>query len=125
MRRNPNPNPNPERRILLHGLILLLLMIGSVQASMKLCGSQLPEALSQFCIYGFNAMTKRTSVADPINLNLIEGFEDSVLLARMFGESAGQMLKTRRLRNGVFDECCLKPCRVEELLRYCAPKPKT
>ncbi|KAI8040349.1 hypothetical protein M5D96_006289 [Drosophila gunungcola] len=102
MRRNPNPNPNPERRILLHGLILLLLMIGSVQASMKLCG-----------------------IADPINLNLIEGFEDSVLLARMFGESAGQMLKTRRLRNGVFDECCLKPCRVEELLRYCAPKPKT
>ncbi|XP_017133901.1 probable insulin-like peptide 3 [Drosophila elegans] len=125
MQRNPNPNTNPERRILLHSLILLLLMSGSVQASMKFCGSKLTEALSQLCVHGFNAMIKRTSVVDPMDLNLIEGFEDSVLLARMFGESAGQMLKTRRVRDGVFDECCLKSCRVEELLRYCAPKPNT
>ncbi|XP_016977339.1 probable insulin-like peptide 3 [Drosophila rhopaloa] len=115
---------NTDRRILLLGLVLLILMIGSVQANIKLCGDKLPEALSRICVYGFNAMTKRT-LDNPMNFNYIDGYNDNLLLARMFGESAGQMLKTRRLREGVFDECCLKSCRMEELMRYCASKPRT
>ncbi|XP_016966431.1 probable insulin-like peptide 3 [Drosophila biarmipes] len=120
---------NRERRFLLPSLLLLILMIGSVQASMKLCGSKLPEALSRLCVYGFNAMTKRTF--DPMNFNLVEagsldlGFDDRSLLERLFLDGSAQMLKTRRLREGVFDECCLKSCSMDELLRYCASKPKT
>lgn len=49
-----------DRRILLPSLLLLILMIGGVQATMKLCGRKLPETLSKLCVYGFNAMTKRT-----------------------------------------------------------------
>nr|XP_017015855.2 probable insulin-like peptide 3 [Drosophila takahashii] len=120
---------NRDTRILLPSLLLLVLMIGSAQCAMKLCGGKLPEALSRICVYGFNAMTKRT--LDPDNFNLIEaaplglGFEDGSLLERLLVESSAQMLKTRRLREGVFDECCLKSCSMDELLRYCAPKPKT
>ncbi|XP_017040461.1 probable insulin-like peptide 3 [Drosophila ficusphila] len=119
---------NQDRRMLIHGLVLLILMIGSVQATMKLCGSNLPEALSKLCLYGFNTMTKRK--LDPMNYNLIGegqldlGFDDRSLLERMLTESSVQLLKTRRLREGVFDECCLKSCTMDELLTYCA-KPKT
>ncbi|EDW40930.1 probable insulin-like peptide 3 [Drosophila sechellia] len=111
------------RRILLPSLLLLILMIGGVQATMKLCGRKLPETLSKLCVYGFNAMTKRT--LDAVNFNLIDGFEDRSLLERLLSDSSVQMLKTRRLRDGVFDECCLKSCTMDEVLRYCAAKPRT
>nr|AAY54822.1 IP05494p [Drosophila melanogaster] len=126
-----------DRRILLPSLLLLILMIGGVQATMKLCGRKLPETLSKLCVYGFklpetlsklcvygfNAMTKRT--LDPVNFNQIDGFEDRSLLERLLSDSSVQMLKTRRLRDGVFDECCLKSCTMDEVLRYCAAKPRT
>ncbi|XP_017080989.1 probable insulin-like peptide 3 [Drosophila eugracilis] len=116
-------------RILLLGLVLVILMIGSVRGTMKLCGSKLPEALSRLCLYGFNTMTKRT--LDPMNYNLIEGnalnlgFDERSLLDRILSDSSVQLLKTRRIREGIFDECCLNSCTMEELLSYCAPKPKT
>lgn len=45
--------------------------------------------------------------------------ERQPLLRAMIGESANHLLKTRRRRLGIADECCLKQCSYRELYNYC------
>ncbi|XP_017136948.1 probable insulin-like peptide 3 [Drosophila miranda] len=111
-------------------LVALVVMGQQTAADMYLCGTELNDALSTMCgRHGYNRMLKRSF--DPTDYNDIEGgfglarmeFDDRSLLHRMLGESAAQLMKTRRRRVGVSDECCLKPCSLGELLNYCAKPP--
>ncbi|KAH8270368.1 hypothetical protein KR018_008835 [Drosophila ironensis] len=114
------------RRILLWSLALLVLAIGfrqQVSANMILCGHDLPEALDRICQYGYNRKIKRTFDLSQLNAIEDEGPEERSLMIRMLGESANQLMKTRRRRLGISDECCRKPCARSELLRYCADGP--
>ncbi|BFF98827.1 probable insulin-like peptide 3 [Drosophila madeirensis] len=115
---------------LLLALILTVSLARGQQKVMFLCGTELNDALSTMCgNHGYNRMLKRSF--DPTDYNDIEAgfglarldFDERSLLHRMFGESAAQLMKTRRRRFGVSDECCLKPCSLPELLNYCAKPP--
>ncbi|KAH8317012.1 hypothetical protein KR074_008873, partial [Drosophila pseudoananassae] len=110
-------------RILLWSLVLVFLGMNHVQGNMILCGQELPEALNRICQYGYNQKFKRTFDLTHLNAIEDEGLEESSLLWRMLGESSNQLMKTRRRRLGIFDECCRKPCSRNELLRYCAGGP--
>ncbi|XP_030372144.1 probable insulin-like peptide 3 [Scaptodrosophila lebanonensis] len=90
--------------------------------SMRLCGRDLPEALNEICPNGLNPMFKRSHVEDneiDDNSGVLSILGDQLLLERMLGESAAQLMKTRRRRFGVSDECCLKACTFQELKSYC------
>ncbi|CAL7933442.1 unnamed protein product [Xylocopa violacea] len=37
-------------------------------------------------------------------------------------ENARKMLRSRRNSRGIYEECCLKPCMIEELKSYCGSR---
>lgn len=45
--------------------------------------------------------------------------ERQPLLRAMIGESANHLLKSRRRRLGIADECCRQSCTFKELSSYC------
>ncbi|EDW69406.1 probable insulin-like peptide 3 isoform X1 [Drosophila virilis] len=122
----------------LQGLVcsmaLLLLLVLHVQ-SMRLCGTELPEMLEQMCTYGYNTKLKRSYVGPAFNSIDNANSDASVdldlgsyaeldlhsqpLLRALLGESGHHLVKTRRRRYGVHDECCRKSCSLEELNYYC------
>ncbi|XP_022213782.2 probable insulin-like peptide 3 [Drosophila obscura] len=119
-----------SKSLLVLVLSLMVMVVMGEQPKMFLCGTELNDALSTMCgRHGYNRMLKRSF--DPTDYNDIEGrfglarmdFDERSLLHRMFGESAAQLMKTRRRRVGVSDECCLKSCSLGELLNYCAKPP--
>ncbi|KAH8415699.1 hypothetical protein KR222_009927 [Zaprionus bogoriensis] len=100
--------------------------------SLRLCGSELPEMLDKICVNGFNGKLKRSAMVLPDYNDNDDGalgnygayseqeLDRQPLLRAMLGESANHLLKTRRRRLGIADECCSKSCSLKELAYYCA-----
>ncbi|XP_034482230.1 probable insulin-like peptide 3 [Drosophila innubila] len=106
--------------------------------SLRLCGNDLPEALAKICVAGYNTKMKRTVPREYNGIDTIESndnalgyygaysdldFNSQPLLRALLGESAHQLLSTRRRRLGISDECCLKSCSWNELSMYCNNEP--
>lgn len=47
------------------------------------------------------------------------GMKDFHFLTKLHGGQVDTVAKTRRRREGVYDECCRKACSYSELLSYC------
>ncbi|KAH8242428.1 hypothetical protein KR032_006428 [Drosophila birchii] len=100
-----------RRRIVFHGLFLLILVIGGVRTNVILCGDELTETLARICHYGYRRNVGLNSIPDRSHEL---SFEERSLLEGI------------RYKSGIrsLDEaCCYKSCAMEELLRYCADKP--
>ncbi|XP_061395161.1 probable insulin-like peptide 3 [Musca vetustissima] len=95
------------------------------QLETRVCGPSLSQLLETVCVNGFNArVTKKSNV----NLNLpnAKKLSDTMLPYNpmshiLFNKRTDTMAKVRkeRLYTGVYDECCLKTCSLNEILGYC------
>ncbi|XP_017028593.1 probable insulin-like peptide 3 [Drosophila kikkawai] len=100
-----------RRRILFHGLFLLILVIGGVRANVILCGEELTDTLNRICHYGYRRNLGLNSIPDRSHEL---SFEERSLLDRV------------RFGSGVLslnEACCDKSCAMEELMQYCVDKP--
>ncbi|XP_076293279.1 insulin-like peptide 2 isoform X2 [Lasioglossum baleicum] len=71
----------------------------------KYCGRELSSILQIICGSDYNPRFKKSNQEmDPYKTV----------------ENAKNMLKTRRNRRGIYEECCVKSCTTEELKSYCA-----
>lgn len=53
------------------------------------------------------------------NYGAYSELERKPLLYAMLGESANHLMKTRRRRFGITDECCTNNCSYKKLAEYC------
>ncbi|KAH8375575.1 hypothetical protein KR200_006753 [Drosophila serrata] len=100
-----------RRRIIFHGLFLLILLIAGVRTNVILCGEELTETLSRICHYGYRRNVGLNSIPDRSHEL---SYKERSLLDRIRYGSGVMSLN---------EACCYKSCAMEELLRYCADKP--
>ncbi|XP_017492344.1 PREDICTED: probable insulin-like peptide 3 [Rhagoletis zephyria] len=106
---------------------LLLVLVASLQqitARRTVCGPALDAVLSTLCVHGFNTKFKKSLEWDEHGANeLIEElpfpYANSPFLGKIHGGQVDTLAKTRRRRQGVYDECCNKGCTYNEILSYC------
>ncbi|XP_054734558.1 probable insulin-like peptide 3 [Anastrepha obliqua] len=106
--------------------LLLVLIVGLQQntAQRTVCGPALDAVLSTLCVHGFNTKFKRSMDLDEHNGNeLVEElpfpYANTPFLGKIRGGYVDTLAKTRRRRDGVYDECCNKGCTYNEILSYC------
>nr|XP_022902684.1 insulin-like isoform X2 [Onthophagus taurus] len=112
-------------------LVTSTLSADSNQAHFQQCGTYLSQLLSMVCKSRYNSqsLNKRSIVPIPIVEMMVPHYYNSnedeipqlklgdILLPR---KHAIQVLKgKRRVKRGVYDECCIKPCTYAELHDYC------
>ncbi|XP_067613081.1 probable insulin-like peptide 3 [Eurosta solidaginis] len=123
--------------VMLRICALLLVLIASLQMSIgqkAACGPALDQVLSTICVHGFNAKFKRTG---GLNVFRMQDWDDSEstelenenalafpypnfpFLTRIPNDQIDALAKTRRRRQGVYDECCGKGCTYNEIMSYC------
>ncbi|XP_015188910.1 PREDICTED: LIRP-like [Polistes dominula] len=88
----------------------------------KYCGQNLSNALGLLCDGVYNSMFKKSGqemeIADyPFGFDDSYPFRSAVTANAMMGRFAGR--RFRRESRGVYDECCVKPCSIQELATYC------
>ncbi|XP_053955435.1 probable insulin-like peptide 1 [Anastrepha ludens] len=106
---------------------LLLISLASFQHSagqQTVCGPALDSVLDTICENGFNTKFKKSMEWDHHGNNELEDelpfrFAASPFLANFHGGQVDTLAKTRRRREGVYDECCRKSCTYSELFSYC------
>ncbi|KAM8709629.1 hypothetical protein ACLKA7_016441 [Drosophila subpalustris] len=110
--------------LLLLSLLLLLMAVNSAKAvpTLQACGPGLNEALFAFCKGEFAGVIARKRAS----LDIIDYVEqqnglDNVVETDVtpWQNELRSILATRRLNRGIVDECCLKPCKYEEINAYC------
>ncbi|XP_055847211.1 probable insulin-like peptide 3 [Episyrphus balteatus] len=93
----------------------------------KICGKSINEALTLMCgERGYNTYKNKRNfpLAEDLNDESEEddGFDfDLDRLPFWTSMSANSLAKLRRRRNGIYYECCLKPCTKQELMTFCRP----
>ncbi|XP_061390905.1 probable insulin-like peptide 3 [Musca vetustissima] len=117
-------------------VVLMIVFVCDINALYtRVCGPHLTQLLEAVCVNGYNGMQMAkkstykplTSDIDAIDIyneidDDISPFKSNSLLKDMlYGERINTLAKTRRQRHlsGVYDECCRKPCNMDELLSYC------
>ncbi|XP_017493941.1 PREDICTED: probable insulin-like peptide 3 [Rhagoletis zephyria] len=106
---------------------LLFVLIASLHKSTTqrtVCGPALDAVLSTLCVHGFNTKFKKSLEWSDHGANdLVEQlpfpYANSPFLAKIHGGQVDTLAKTRRRRQGVYDECCNKGCTYNEILSYC------
>ncbi|XP_067613080.1 probable insulin-like peptide 5 [Eurosta solidaginis] len=100
----------------------LIIYMQHVNGQQPVCGPALDMMLDSICENGFNMKFKKsiewhdnTENADKLPFQ----FGSFPFLAKIHGGQIDTLAKTRRRREGVYDECCRKPCTYNELLSYC------
>ncbi|XP_018789560.1 PREDICTED: LIRP-like [Bactrocera latifrons] len=105
-------------------LSLFIVGLQHISAQQAVCGPAIDAALSIMCENGFNTKFKKSlewdglANAEPEELSPF-GMMNFPFLGRNHGGHVDTVAKTRRRREGVYDECCRKPCSYSELLSYC------
>lgn len=112
----------------------ILVEIGNTQSSIypyeekrqsttlhKYCGQNLSNALRLLCDGVYNSIIKKNvqemAMEDYPYSDELYPFRSAVIANAMMGHYAGR--RFRRQSRGAFDECCLKPCSIQELNTYC------
>ncbi|XP_028896541.2 LIRP-like [Zeugodacus cucurbitae] len=112
---------------LLKPFALLLIVLAQFEhgcGQQTLCGPALDMVLSTVCENGFNTRFKKSmewSVQDNgvMDDELPFPYASFPFLAKIHGGQVDTVAKSRRRRQGVYDECCRKPCKMSELYSYC------
>ncbi|XP_017492345.1 PREDICTED: LIRP-like [Rhagoletis zephyria] len=107
-------------------LLLSFAFLQQISAERTVCGPAIDAVLDTICENGFNTKFKKSLEWD--NLGHAE-LEDELssryaaapfpYLAKIHGGQVDTLAKTRRRREGVYDECCRKSCTYNELYSYC------
>ncbi|XP_055915202.1 probable insulin-like peptide 3 [Eupeodes corollae] len=106
-------------------ILIISLTLPSCNGVQKLCGKKLNYTLALICRFGYGAKLRR-SIEPLENVDKTNEDDDSpqsddaiaeLPFFKKFQMSA--LAKIRRKRNGIADECCLKPCTISELRLYC------
>ncbi|KAM7356227.1 insulin-like peptide 3 [Cochliomyia hominivorax] len=108
-------------------LILFVVLYEANAASKRLCGRILVQVLESVCINGYNSHpTKRSdSLLNQLEIGITESDitdnSNNSFLDDLLTEShVNTMAVTRRRRNllGIYDECCVKGCTLDNLALY-------
>ncbi|XP_017461074.1 PREDICTED: LIRP-like [Rhagoletis zephyria] len=103
--------------------IFLLVFCSGLQqiiAQSRVCGPAIDAVLDTICENGFNTKFKKSMEWKDLDNNYPPTrYASFPLLAGIHGGQVDTLAKTRRRREGVFDECCRKPCTYNELYSYC------
>ncbi|XP_016965646.1 probable insulin-like peptide 5 [Drosophila biarmipes] len=101
-------------------LLVLIPLLGCAEAishSQRLCGPSLIETMMMMCPDGFSGYYQKRNSMIFDYVNAEAGDENEVS-----GEHHGRinsLTGLRRIYRGIFDECCLKPCHRNTMLKYC------
>uniref|UniRef100_A0A336MJK3 CSON000926 protein n=1 Tax=Culicoides sonorensis TaxID=179676 RepID=A0A336MJK3_CULSO len=93
----------------------------------KLCGRALSETLSNVCaLYNMEKKSGDDYDTFPYNEPMQQDWNQEVILPdynspfmRKIAAAAFTPTSFRRIRRGIHDECCRKPCSINELKSYC------
>ncbi|XP_055910327.1 probable insulin-like peptide 3 [Eupeodes corollae] len=110
------------------GLLMVVVCLSIVNLSLgqqKFCGHDLRAVIELMCPKGVNGYETKRSFSideDLSNENTEEDFSfgqsfDMLPFLRMM-ETNG-IAQTRRRRDGIAHECCLKACHTSEIIKYC------
>ncbi|XP_055856156.1 probable insulin-like peptide 1 [Episyrphus balteatus] len=94
------------------------------QSDSIICGKAINNALDMMCENGFNTYrTKRSFPLEEITDDSNDEVDNFGLDQLPFWRSmsADSLTKLRRRRDGVYYECCVKPCTKAELMTFCRP----
>ncbi|XP_001814181.1 LIRP [Tribolium castaneum] len=89
------------------------------------CGRRLSETLSTVCKGNYNTLNKKSDIHEmgasrrPGYPSLSQHSLDYPYQSKANAASHHMSGFRRRKRRGVFNECCEKPCSLEELSQYC------
>ncbi|XP_011183648.2 LIRP [Zeugodacus cucurbitae] len=105
-------------------LTVLVVSVQHISGQQAVCGPAIDATLSVLCENGFNTKFKKSLEWDDIGNAESEelspfGRMNFPFLAKIHGGQVDTVAKTRRRRDGVYDECCRKSCSYGELLSYC------
>ncbi|XP_012159441.1 LIRP [Ceratitis capitata] len=115
-------------------LTTLLVCVQRSACEQSVCGPALDSVLSTICENGFNTKFKKSLEWDDLGKNDLDknyldtkDLDDEMIfpyaafpfLAKIHGGQVDTVAKSRRRREGVYDECCRKPCKMSELRAYC------
>ncbi|XP_011210854.2 LIRP [Bactrocera dorsalis] len=105
-------------------LTVFIVSLQHISAEQAVCGPAIDAALSLMCENGFNTKFKKSLDWDDLGNTEPEtlspfGLMNFPFLAKIHGGQVDTVAKTRRRRDGVYDECCRKACSYNELLSYC------
>ncbi|XP_017491456.1 PREDICTED: probable insulin-like peptide 1 [Rhagoletis zephyria] len=105
-------------------LFVLFACLQEIIAQRTVCGPAIDAVLDTICENGFNTKFKRSMGWNDFGDNDVEDglpshYASSPFLAKIHGGQVDTLAKTRRRREGVYDECCRKPCTYNELYSYC------
>lgn len=104
------------------------------RSSKRFCGKMITDSLALICDGEYETivpMEKRSDESfdeyndQPAALNLPAKYQSYPYLAKIAPDTAAVRSRVRRdwiSRRGVYDECCRKPCSVQELRSYCKRK---
>lgn len=91
----------------------------TVNEPRKYCGKSLTNNLQLICRRnGYYSQFKRSNKETDFNNYMLS----NRLIPYKTIENAKKMLRFRRDSQGIYEECCLKPCTTEELQSYCASR---
>ncbi|CAD7003686.1 unnamed protein product [Ceratitis capitata] len=105
-------------------ILLSLATLRSSFGDQTLCGPTIDMVLSTVCENGFNTRFKKSlEWRDQDNTSMVDELPlangNLALFAKIHAGQVDTVAKSRRRRQGVYDECCRKPCRMSELTSYC------
>lgn len=132
-----------ERLLLLYSAVVLILIQSQADAQLELqlhralqlkprdlsletyCGNTLSSKLSLVCQGRYNTLQKlppvvyrkRDTISKPYYKNADPAPSELPIISR---EEANMFLRERRrVRRGITDECCKKPCTLDEIKSFC------
>ncbi|XP_053955923.1 probable insulin-like peptide 3 [Anastrepha ludens] len=105
-------------------LLVLFLSLEQITSQRKVCGTAVDMVLDTICENGFNSKFKKSLEWDRHGNNELEDelpfrFSSFPFLGKFHGDEVDTLAKTRRRREGIYDECCRKGCTYSELYSYC------
>ncbi|XP_014214291.1 probable insulin-like peptide 3 [Copidosoma floridanum] len=93
----------------------------------KYCGHKIPDTLSVVCKGAYNSMFKKDG--NQAGSDDYQYYDDGMPFRRrndatnLLARLAYRRSRRQDQSNGIYNECCLKPCTIDELLSYCADSP--
>ncbi|CAD7088273.1 unnamed protein product [Hermetia illucens] len=114
------PTFSAVQKVVFITVVLAIIFAPCESESQKLCGSKLTDALKLVCRNKYNMVGKKSvTISDYYDDDAynFDSFDTMPFLNKLYAGVISP--NVRRIRQGIVNECCKKPCSLTELSAYC------